>query len=201
AKALEYSKQLYESFIPGTASWNDAFNNKAFLAGEISWTNNGISIYAAAQRDPNLKNIADDMNHDFWPVGPIGKPTEFPRLFPLVAMGYTKYPQASKSLMAFMLEADQFNKWLEGSVGYLTHCLNAYDSNPVWTADPKRTVFRECAKRTLTAGHLGSVGEKAAAAIADFLVLDMFANYCTGREDVKGSIAIAERQARRLYRS
>jgi multiple sugar transport system substrate-binding protein len=52
----------------------------------------------------------------------------------------------------------------------------------------------------LTAGGLGSVGEKAATAIADFLVLDMFANYCTGREDVKGSIAQAERQARRIYR-
>ena len=63
--------------------------------------------------------------------------------------------------------------------------LNAYDANPVWTADPKRTLFRDAAKRTLTAGGLGSVGEKAATAIADFVVLDMFANVCTGREDVK----------------
>ena len=102
--------------------------------------------------------------------------------------------------MAFMLEADNFNKWLDGSVGYLSHTLTAYDANPVWTADPKRTPFRDVAKRTLTAGHLGSIGEKAAAAIADFLVLDMFANYCTGREDVKGAMAVAERQARRLYR-
>ena len=51
AKALEYAKQLYENMIPGTASWNDAFNNKAFLAGEIHWTNNGISIYVAATKD------------------------------------------------------------------------------------------------------------------------------------------------------
>jgi multiple sugar transport system substrate-binding protein len=121
-------------------------------------------------------------------------------MYPLLAMTYTKYPQACKALMAFMLEADNFNKWLEGSVGYLTHCLNAYDSNPIWTSDPKRTVFRDVAKRTLTAGGQGSVGEKAATAIADFLVLDMFANYCTGREDVKGAIAVAERQAKRIYR-
>jgi multiple sugar transport system substrate-binding protein len=200
AKALEYAKQLYENFIPGTAAWNDAFNNKAFLAGEIHWTNNGISIYAAARRDPNLKAVAEDIDHAYWPVGPVGKPTEFHLAFPLLAMRYSKYPQACKALIAFMLETDNFNKWLDGSVGYLTHTLNAYDANPVWTADPKRTPFRDVAKRTLTAGHLGSVGEKAAAAIADFLVLDMFANYCTGREDVKGSIAIAERQARRLYR-
>ena len=65
---------------------------------------------------------------------------------------------------------------------------------------PKNKVFGEASKRTLTAGGLGSVGEKAATAIADFVVLDMFANYCTGREDVKGSIAIAERQLKRIYR-
>ena len=35
-KALNYAKALYAEMIPGTASWNDAFNNKAFLANEIS---------------------------------------------------------------------------------------------------------------------------------------------------------------------
>jgi multiple sugar transport system substrate-binding protein len=200
AKALEYAKQLSDNMIPGVAAWNDAFNNKAFLAGEISWTNNGISIYAAAKVDPSKKQIAEDMDHALWPVGPVGKPTELHVCFPMLAMTYTKYPQACKALMAYLLEADQYNKWLEASVGYLTHPLNAYDANPVWTSDPKNTIFGEAAKRTLTAGGLGSVGEKAAAALADFIVLDMFANVCTGREDVKGAIKIAERQAQRLYR-
>ena len=49
AKALEYAQQLYANFVPGTASWNDSFNNKAFLSGEVSLTNNGVSIYAAAK--------------------------------------------------------------------------------------------------------------------------------------------------------
>src|SRR5262249_13022141 len=134
AKALEYAKQLYDNMIPGTASWNDAFNNKAFLAGEISWTNNDISIYAAAKRDPSKKEIADDMDHALWPVGPVGKPTEFHVCFPALVMTYSKFPQASKALIAYLMEADQYNKWLEASVGYLTHPLNAYDSNPVWTS-------------------------------------------------------------------
>ena len=199
-KALTYSKQLFETMIPGTASWNDASNNKAFLAGEIYWTGNGISIYAAAKKDPTKNDIAKDMDHAVWPIGPVGKPTELHLMYPILAMTYTKYPQACKALMAFMLEADQFNKWLEASQGYLTHCLNAYDKNPIWTSDPKNTVFGEAAKRTLTAGGLGSVGEKAAAAISDFVVLDMFASFCTGREDAKGAIKIAERQLQRIYR-
>jgi multiple sugar transport system substrate-binding protein len=200
AKALEYAKKLYAQEIAGTAAWNDASNNKAFLGGEIYWTNNGISIYVAAKKDATKKQIAEDMNHAYWPVGPVGHPTELHLMYPVLAMTYTKYPKACKALMAFMLEADNFNPWIESAQGYLTHCLNAYDKNPVWTADPKATPFRDVAKRTLTAGGLGSVGEKAATAIADFVVVDMFANYCTGREDVKGSIAIAERQLKRIYR-
>jgi multiple sugar transport system substrate-binding protein len=198
--ALDYAKALYASMIPGTAAWNDASNNKAFLGGEIYWTANGISIYVAATKDPTKKEIAEDMNHAYYPIGPIGKPTELHLMFPLLAMTHTKYPQACKALMAFMLEADQFNPWMEAAQGYLTHCLNAYDANPVWTADPKRTPYRDVAKRSLTAGGLGSVGEKAAAAIADFILVDMFASYVTGREDAKGSIRIAERQLQRIYR-
>jgi multiple sugar transport system substrate-binding protein len=199
-KALTYAKQLYGNMISGTAAWNDASNNKAFLAGEINWTGNGISIYVAAKKDPTKNEIAKDMDHAVWPIGPVGKPTELHLMYPIMAMTHTKYPQACKALMAFMLEADQFNKWLEESQGYLTHCLNAYDKNPIWTADPKNTIFGEAGKRTLTAGGLGSVGEKAASAIADFVVLDMFASFCTGREDAKGAIKIAERQLQRIYR-
>jgi len=199
-KALEFAKALYDNMIPGVVSWNDASNNKAFLAGEIHWTNNGISIYTAARRDPTKQDIADDMDHAYFPVGPVGKPTEMHLMFPLLAMTHTKYPQACKALTAFMMEAANFNPWVEAAAGYLTPGLVAYEQNPVWTADPKRTPYRDVAKRSLTVGGLGSVGEKAASAIADFVLLDMFASFCTGREDAKGAIKIAERQLQRIYR-
>ena len=201
-KALEYCKALYETFIPGTPSWNDSSNNKAFLAGELFLTMNGISIYAAAKNsgDPKQLAIAEDMDHAFLPLGPTGKPAELQLAFPMMVFKYSKYPNAAKAFAAFMMEAEQFNGFIEGSQGYLTHCLNAYDNNPVWNADKKRLPFRDAAKRTLPISGLGSIGEKAATAVADYIVIDMFANYCTGREDIKGSIAQAERQLKRIYR-
>ena len=33
-------------------------------------------------------------------------------MYPVLAMTYTKYPQACKALIAFMLEADNFNPWI-----------------------------------------------------------------------------------------
>jgi len=203
-KALEYAKEMSTHFVPGTAAWNDSFNNKAFLESQVSLTNNGVSIYAAAKanagKDPKAKEVMDDMNHALWPVGPVGKPTEFHVAYPMLAMRYTKVPQAAKAFMAFAMEAENYNKWLEAAVAYITHPLNAYDANPVWTSDPKLSIVRDVAKRTLTAGGLGSVGEKAASALADFVILDMFASVCTDRASIKDAIAVAERQARRIYR-
>ena len=40
-EALKYAAELYKTFIPGTLSWLDTNNNKAFLAGEISLTQPG----------------------------------------------------------------------------------------------------------------------------------------------------------------
>jgi multiple sugar transport system substrate-binding protein len=198
AKALEYVKQLYQTFIPGTVAWNDSSNNKAFLAGELYLTGNGISIYATAKSEN--KQLADDLDHALWPVGPAGKPTEMHLAFPALAFTFSKYPNACKAVIAYMLEAENYNPWLQAAQGYLTQPLNAYDNNPVWTADPKNTVFGQAAKRSLPASGISPVTEKTAAALADFIVVDMFANYCTGREDVKTAMRNAERQAKRLFR-
>ena len=204
-KALEYAKALSDTFVQGTASWDDSFNNKAFAESQISVTNNGVSIYAAAKAnaakgDAKAKEVMDDMSHALWPVGPAGKPTEFHICYPIMAMKYTKFPNACKAFMSFILEAENYDKWLEQAVAYLTHPLNAYDANPVWRTDPKLSMLKDASRRTLTAGGLGSVGQKAAAALADSVMLDMVASVCTGQASIPDAIATAERTAQRIYR-
>lgn len=214
AAALRYVKQLYEAFVPGTASWNDSTNNSAFLAGELHLTNNGISIYqtararskteggdaAAQQEAKRLGALAEDMDHAVYPVGPVGKPTELQVAFPMLAMTYTKFPNACKAFMAFLMEAEQMNDWINVSGGYLTNTLRAYDNNPVWTSDPRVTVFRDATKRALTPAGRGTMDERAAAALADFIVIDMFSNFCTSSRSEKDVMAVAARSAQRIYR-
>jgi multiple sugar transport system substrate-binding protein len=71
-KALEYAKALYATFVPGTLSWLDPNNNKAFLDGQLSLTNNGISIYYATKNatDPKVKEMSADINHANMPDRP-----------------------------------------------------------------------------------------------------------------------------------
>ncbi|OKO81796.1 ABC transporter substrate-binding protein [Bradyrhizobium sp. NAS80.1] len=198
AKALEYVKGLYENFVPGTASWNDSNNNKAFLADQLFLTVNGISVYVAAKKD--APKIAEDMNHAHLPAGLDGKTRELHLGFPILVYNFTKYPQTCKAFTAFMLEPAQFNPWIEAAQGYLSHFLKAYDANPIWTADPKNTPYRDVAATAMTPAGLAQMSEGAAAAIADFVVVDMFANYCTGREDLKTAMATAERSTKRIFR-
>ncbi|MBV8166274.1 MAG: extracellular solute-binding protein, partial [Alphaproteobacteria bacterium] len=64
-EALEYVKELSQTFIPGCLSWSGVSNNNAFLEGKISLTSNGISIYYVAknEKDPGKLAIAADMDH------------------------------------------------------------------------------------------------------------------------------------------
>jgi multiple sugar transport system substrate-binding protein len=159
-KALEYGKELYATFIPGTLSWLDPNNNKAFLDSQISVTNNGISIYYAAKNstDPKVKEMAADIQHASFPVGPVGVPTEYHLFFNQMVFKHTKYPKAAKEFVRFMMEEEQFGPWMQAAGGYISQPLRAYEKNPVWTVDPKHTPYRDSVKNMRPAGYDGQAG-------------------------------------------
>jgi multiple sugar transport system substrate-binding protein len=200
--SLEYAKQLYDTFIPGTLSWLDPSNNKAFLDGQISLSANGISVYYAAKNspDPKLQEIAKDMQHARFPIGPVGKPTELMQVTQMFLFKYSKAPMAAKAYMAFMMEAEQYNPWMKASIGYTGQPLRAYEKNPVWTDDPKATPFRDVAALMLDHGHSGPLGYASAACLADYIVLDMIASAASGSKTPQEAAAEAQKRAERYYK-
>jgi multiple sugar transport system substrate-binding protein len=164
--ALEYAKQLYDTFIPGTLSWLDPNNNKAFLDGQIALTNNGISVYYAAKTstDPKLLELEKDIQHYPFPLGLDGKSRELNLVFPMMIFKYSKFPNAAKAYLAFMMEREQYVPWQEASIGYVCHPLAAYESSAFWTADPKKTPYRDCMKNMTNNGYAGTLGYASAAA-------------------------------------
>ena len=201
--ALEYARELYQTFVPGTLSWLDPSNNKAYLAGEISLTANGISIYYALKNstDPKMSAIAADTQHAFDPVGPIGKRANGGLMFPAFVFKYTKYPNAAKEYLRFMMEKEQYEPWQAACIGYVSHPLRAYESNPIWTADPQHMFYRDVVMTMRPLGYAGKLGQASAATAADFVVVDMFAEVCTGQQTAKEAARRAERRALRHYRN
>ena len=196
--SLEYVRELAPTFIEGAASWLDGNNNKAFLSGDVSVTNNGISIYAAALRE-GMTNISDDMDHAFWPVGPSGEVAEFHVAFPMMVYKHSEYPQAAQALITWLLEAGQYSDFLQGSVGYLTQPLRAYDDHPVWAEDPKRAVFKQSSERARSFAHSGTLGLSASSVFADFVVVNMVAEVAVGARTPQEAAENAQRRAERYY--
>jgi multiple sugar transport system substrate-binding protein len=201
-KALEYAKEMYANFIPGTLSWLDPNNNKAFLDGQISLTNNGISIYYATKTatDQKVKDLKEDVYHAQYPIGPVGVPTESHLFFNQMIMKYTKYPQAAKEFLRFMMEQEQFDPWLTAAGGYIAQPLVAYEKTAVWTVDPKNTPYRDCVKNLRPAGYAGKLGYASAGAAADFIIPNMVAEAASGSKTPKEAAERAQKRAERYYK-
>ena len=200
--ALKYGRALYETFIPGTQSWLDPSNNKAMLAGEIGLTQNGVSVYNAFKnsQDPKVAALAAVVNNARMPIGPVGTPTETALIINSMIFKHTQYPNAARAFLTFMMEAEQYDKWLIGCSGYWAHPLEAYDASAVWTSDPKVAVYKDTMRSSLWYGYKGPITEASAAVVADYVMTDMVAAACTGASTPEEAAAEAERRAKRYYK-
>ncbi|TWG92466.1 carbohydrate ABC transporter substrate-binding protein (CUT1 family) [Mesorhizobium sp. J18] len=198
--AIEYAKQLYDTFIPGTESWLDINNNRAFMAGQVSLTANGVSLYYAAKNDPAMAEMAEDIRSVTLPIGPIGKSVELHQTSTLSVFNHTKYPEAAKAYLAFMYQADKMNAWIEGASAYCCQPLKAFADNPVWTSNPIHEPYSHASESLRPNGYAGPLGAASAGVMADYVLVDMFAEAVTGQRSAEEAAANAERRANRYYR-
>ena len=198
--ALNYAKELYKTFIPGTESWLDINNNRAFVANQISLTANGVSLYYSAKNDPKLAEMAADMRSTNFPIGPGGKEVELHQTTSCITFKHTKYPQAAQAYLKFMYEAEQMNSWLQGSSAYCCQALKSYASNPIWSSDPIHKPYARASETLRPNGFAGPLGYASAAVMADYVLVDMFAEAVTGQRTPEEAAKRAEQRASRYYR-
>ena len=202
-EALKFARALYETYIPGTNAWLDTGNNRALMGGEISATQNGVSLYFSIKNstDPKIAALAADLNHARMPIGPVGRSTETAVVINAMAFAHTKAPNAAKAYLAYMMEAEQYDRWLVESFGYWQQPLRAYAESDVWKNEPKILPYRDTMKDSLWLGYQGPITEQSGAVVADYVMVDMVAAAATGAQSPEDAAREAERRARRYYRS
>jgi len=198
--AVKYAMELYKTFIPGTESWQDVNNNRAFLAGQVSLTANGVSVYYAAAKDPAMKEIMDDMRSTNLPVGPVGESVELHQTSTLSIFAHTKFPEAAKAYLAFMYDTANLNAWITGASAYCCQPLKGLENNPVWTSNPIHAAYARASSTLRPNGYAGPLGAASAGTMADYVLVDMFAEAVTGQSSPEDAIANAESRASRYYR-
>ncbi len=199
-EALKYAKELQSTFIEGTLSWSDASNNKAFFAEEISLTQNGVSVYFAFKTDPNKAAQTADTDHAAMPLGLSKTRPESALILNAMVFKHTKYPNASKEFIRFMMEQEQYEPWLTGCIGYWAQPLKAYAQSAVWTSDPKIAAYRDTCGNEYWNGYKGPISQASGAATADYVNVQMFAAVASGQATPEEAVREAERRAKRFYR-
>jgi multiple sugar transport system substrate-binding protein len=196
-RAIEFYKELYQYFIPGTTAWLDPDNNQAFLAGKCSATVNVNTIYlstrTAAEKDPAKKALLDNMDHGLWPSGPAGRHANY-NLNVWLPFASSKNPAGQKHFLRAWYSRGFLPKWTKTGQSYFIPTFVGFDKEDVWPDDPKLKIFRELNKINRLPGYAGPPSPAAAEAVAKFVLVDMFAKACTGQLTPKESMDWASKE-------
>ena len=118
----------------------------------------------------------------------------------MLAMKYTKYPNAAKAFMTFLMEKPQYDRSLKAGQAFFINSLRDYDKHPIWSSDPKYTVFKEIPDSGLPYSHAGDIGYASTGCLTDFIIVDMAAEALTGKMSPQEAAKRAEKRANRYYR-
>lgn len=199
--ALNYLKELHASFIPGTTAWNDISNNRAYASQELWLTQNGVSLYFALKNDPATAAIAEDTQHQLMPKGRLSLPAMTGLTLNAMVFRHSRFPNASKAFLQFMLEHEQHEPWLNANLGYWAHPLAAYDAAAVWQGDPRVSIFKDTMRSPFWNGYKGPITEASGQANAEYVTVQMCAAVASGQSTAQEAAQEAERRARRIFRS
>ena len=170
----------------GGLAWDDSSNNRAFLSGTISSSNNGASIYIEAKRKPDSyksekgEPMKDDIFHTRLPKGPAGQ-FIYPTPMTDMLMGYSKNQQAGKDFLRWINSKPVFAEWFASQQGYCTGPTRVWENDPVWKVDPVLLPFKDVGQiATRYAGYAGPSGRAAAETVTKYIITDMYAKAIQG---------------------
>jgi multiple sugar transport system substrate-binding protein len=169
----------------GGLAWDDSSNNRAFLAGTISSTLNGASIYLLAKREPDKYQtekgtpIYQDILHAPLPKGPAGQ-FSFQLTQTNMLMGYSKQQAAAKKFIAWVTSKPVYQAWFDSQSGYTVGGTKVWENDPIWKKDPVLAPFRLVGRNANFAGYPGPANRNAAEALSKYIIIDMYAKAVQG---------------------
>jgi multiple sugar transport system substrate-binding protein len=196
-EAVEFGVAFWKDACDeGGLAWDDASNNRAYLAEQISATFNGASIWVEAKRNfPHLVKVTD---HAYFPAGPNG------RYHPHVTwenaiMGYSKNKEVAKEFIRYLMDYKNYVEWLKAGQGFSTAPTKTFAKDPLWgELDPQVEPFKDIVKYGRHFGYAGPASRKAAEAWSKYIIVDMFAKAVQGTPP-KEAIKWATGELKQVY--
>ena len=166
-------------------SWDDAGNNRAFLANTISSTHNGASIYLLARSKPDTYMTETDkpMKDDYLPCAAAegsGRPVQLSRAVLEPGPELRQEPEGRQGLPALVPLQRDLRAWFTSQQGFSVGATKMWEDNKMWKVDPVMAPFRTAAESGHFAGYAGPAGRAAAETISKFIIVDMYAKAVQG---------------------
>jgi multiple sugar transport system substrate-binding protein len=205
--AIAYMQKLFSVMPVDTLSYDDSTNNRAFLGGSISATNNAATIYGTARNQATVIPGSDPavqmhtvINHFTYPEGPAGRVT-YAEFMSSAIFSYSPNVAAAKALLTYLNEEAQLAPWVAPNLSFVFPPLKSFKDNVLmpWNTDPKLAAFKDYANTSHLPGYPSSNFKGGTEAYAKWLVVDMFASVCAGTATVEEAIENAKTQLTQIY--
>ncbi len=198
AKALDYARKLFKDCIlEDSLGWTDVSNNKAWMAEQISCTNNAESIlWFAKQHFPDIAKVTDQAQN---PTGSKGR-FHLLNCTDNAVFNFSPEKEEAKKFLRWIMDKKQLAGWYAIADTYYQPFLHEYDNAPMWQVEPRNIPYRDAMASAHLPGWPAPPDHRLAEAVAKYVVVDMFAKVCTGTA-TKDAIKNAETQLKDIYKT
>ena len=203
-ESVKFAVPLWkETMDDGGLAWDDSSNNRAFLAGTISASNNGASIYIEAKRKPDSYKtdkgapMKGDILHARIPKGPAGQ-YNLPNPFTDMLMGYSPNKKAATDFLRWVHSKPVFGEWFTSQQGFADGAALDWEKDPVWSADPVLTPFKDVPRSGRLVGYAGPPNRASAEVVTKYIIVDMYAKAIQGMA-AEEAVKWAESELKKIY--
>ena len=129
-EALKLNTAMWkEAMDEGGLSWDDASNNRAFLAGSISVTGNSPSIYPVARgRVPGCLQGYEPRAH----AERAGRPVYQLPTTSVMVMKHSKEQKLAKEFIKWFMAKERYEKWFDTADTFAIPPTKMWYDHPVW---------------------------------------------------------------------
>ncbi|MCC7272502.1 MAG: extracellular solute-binding protein [Alphaproteobacteria bacterium] len=187
----------------GGLAWDDSSNNRAFLAGTVSATLNGASIYIESMRKPDSyrtekgAQLKTDILHSPLPKGPAGQ-FGFHTFQSHILPTYSKNQKAAKEFLTWMHTAANYEKWFVSQKGFATGVTTSWEKSAMWDEDPVMEPYRVAGRLGQIPGYEGPPSAKAAEVLSKYIITDMYAKAIQGMS-AEDAVKWCEAELKKIY--
>jgi multiple sugar transport system substrate-binding protein len=198
ARAVDFARKFFkDTMLEDVLGWIDPSNNKAWMAEQISCTNNAESILWVAKRDfPEIGKATDQAMN---PAGPKGRFHIMSSITHAI-FDFSPEQEEARKFLRWLMDEKQLGAWYASADTYYQPLLHGYDNAPMWQVEPRNIPYRDALANAHLLGWPAPPSRQLAESIAKYVVVDMFAKACAGAA-TKEVIKNAGAQLKEIYKT